>query len=35
MDWTLVIIGTLTFLLGVLSLYLIWREQNHTSQRKV
>jgi hypothetical protein len=33
MDWTLLIIGTLTALLGVLSIYLIWREKNHTSQR--
>jgi hypothetical protein len=34
MDWTLLIIGTLTALLGVLSIYLIWREKNHTSKRQ-
>ena len=28
MDWTLFIIATPTALLGVLSLYLIWREQH-------
>jgi hypothetical protein len=34
MDWTLLIIGTLTALLGVLSIYLIWREKKHTPSVK-
>jgi hypothetical protein len=32
MDWTLLIIGTLTALLGVFSIHLVWREQKRTSQ---
>ena len=28
MDWTLLIIGTLTAFWGVLSMHLIWREQH-------
>jgi hypothetical protein len=35
MDWTLFIIGTLTALLIVVALHLIWKERSHTSQRKV
>jgi len=34
MDWTLFIIGTLTVLLVVISLHLIWKERSHTSPRK-
>jgi hypothetical protein len=30
MDWTLVIIGTLTALLVVIALHLIWKEKSHT-----
>jgi hypothetical protein len=29
MDWTLLISGTLTALFGVLSMYLMWREQKN------
>ena len=35
MEWTLFIIGTLTTLLFVVALHLIWKERGHTSQRKV
>jgi hypothetical protein len=35
MDWTLFIIGTLTALLVVVALHLIWKERSHTSQRMV
>jgi len=35
MDWTLFIIGTLTALLAVISLHLIWKQESRTSQRKV
>ena len=31
MDWTLVIIGTLTVLVAVLAVHLIWREKKHSS----
>jgi len=30
MDWTLVIIGTLTALLVVISLHFIWKQKSHT-----
>ena len=32
MDWMLLIIGTVTALLGILSIHLMWRGQKHTSQ---
>ncbi len=34
MDWTLLSIGTLTIFWGILSLHLIWKEPNHTTQRQ-
>jgi hypothetical protein len=35
MDWTtLWMIATVVAFLGVISLHLVWREPNHTSQRK-
>jgi hypothetical protein len=34
MDWPLLIIGTLIALVGLISIFLIWREQNPISQDK-
>ncbi len=34
MNWTLLIIGTLTALLGIFSLHFIWKQKSHTSQGK-
>ena len=35
MDWIIWILETLTALLIVVALHLIWRERSHTSQSKV